>query len=102
MSVAQKLLGGSAQLDSVTHSAVETLEANDDDSTSSSLSSALDNVLANFIGSTQTDIATINSLSVLPPTQRAYMAGISPTFFTHYGADSFDKNVCFFLFPSSA
>ena len=73
---------------------------------------ALQHALLPFIGANQTDIQYLNSLAALPnlqardgesPAKRAYMAAVSPTFFTHYGPDSFNKNVFFsFLFTSSA
>ena len=86
---------------------VESVEANLNAEVNSTLSK-LQLALSQFIGATQTDKQFLDSLAALPnntlqardgapSTQRAYMAAVSPWFFTHYGADSFNKNVCFFL-----
>ena len=58
--------------------------------------------LTKFIGSTDTDDQHLSGLEALQGTlqardgessKRAYMGAVSPWFFTHYGADSFNKNV---------
>lgn len=64
--------------------------------------------LSKFIGSTTSDEQHLDSLAALSnntlqardgeSTKRAYMAAVSPCFFTHYGPNSFNKNVGFFLF----
>jgi glucan endo-1,3-alpha-glucosidase len=65
--------------------------------------------LSQFIGATQTDTQYLDSLAALPntalqardgepTTKPIYMAAVSPWFFTHYGANSFNKNVFFFFF----
>ncbi|KAF8798939.1 glycoside hydrolase family 71 protein [Phlegmacium glaucopus] len=60
--------------------------------------------LSKFIGATETDKQHLDSLAALPGTlqardgelsKRAYMGAVSPWFFTHYGADSFNKNFVF-------
>lgn len=96
----------------VTHSAiVESVETNLNAEVNSTLSK-LQLALSQFIGATQTDTQFLDSLAALPnntlqardspdgetSTQRAYMAAVSPWFFTHYGVDSFNKNVCFFVY----
>ena len=58
--------------------------------------------LSGFIGATETDKQHLDSLAALDTLQardgesskRAYMGAVSPWFFTHYGANSFNKNVC--------
>ena len=87
---------------------VESVEANLNAEVNSTLSK-LQLALSQFIGATQTDTQFLDSLAALPnntlqardgepSTQRAYMAAVSPCFFTHYGPDSFNKNVCLFCF----
>lgn len=58
--------------------------------------------LSPFIGNTDSDQQHLNGLAALTSsisardgnsTQRAYMGAVSPWFFTHYGANSFNKNV---------
>lgn len=58
--------------------------------------------LSKFIGSTDSDQEHLNGLAALSSiiaardgesTKRAYMGAVSPWFFTHYGANSFNKNV---------
>jgi hypothetical protein len=62
----------------------------------------LQQALTKFIGSTDTDDEHLSGLVALQGTlqarggessKRAYMGAVSPWFFTHYGADSFNKNV---------
>jgi hypothetical protein len=61
----------------------------------------LQQALTKFIGSTDTDDQHLSGLAALGTLQardgesskRAYMGAVSPWFFTHYGADSFNKNV---------
>lgn len=95
-------------LNLVTHSAlVESVEANLAAEVNSTLNK-LQLALSQFIGATQTDTQFLDSLAALPKntlqardggpsTPRAYMAAVSPWFFTHYGPDSFNKNVLLFF-----
>jgi len=62
----------------------------------------LQQALTKFIGTTDTDDEHLSGLATLQGTlqardgessKRAYMGAVSPWFFTHYGADSFNKNV---------
>ncbi|KAF7314333.1 hypothetical protein MKEN_00905900 [Mycena kentingensis (nom. inval.)] len=55
------------------------------------------NALNKFLGSTDTDLAYINSLASFAPAGKrlSYMAAVSPWFFTHFGADTFNKNFMF-------
>lgn len=62
----------------------------------------LQQALTQFIGSTNTDEQHLSGLAALQGTlqardgessKRAYMGAVSPWFFTHYGPDSFNKNV---------
>jgi glucan endo-1,3-alpha-glucosidase len=96
----------------VTHSTlVDSVETNINAVVNSTLNN-LQLALSQFIGATQTDTQFLDSLAALPnnlqardaapSTQRAYMAAVSPWFFTHYGPDSFNKNVCPFFFISPA
>lgn len=66
--------------------------------------SAAENALTQFIGSIATDEAHLDGLSSLSSglatrdensttSRPTYMAAVSPWFFTHYGPDSFNKNV---------
>ena len=92
----------------LTHTNVlESIEANLNAEVNSTLNK-LQLALSQFIGATETDTQFLDSLAALPnntlqardgepSTQRAYMAAVSPWFFTHYGPDSFNKNVCFFV-----
>lgn len=64
--------------------------------------------LTEFIGSTETDEKHLEGLSNLSSGLAArdgdspvYMASVSPWFFTHYGPDSFNKNVSTFKIRSS-
>ena len=50
-------------------------------------------VLNDLVGSIQPDKVYLDGLSGMPSTAKTYMAAVSPWFFTHYGADSFNKNV---------
>ena len=96
-------------LNLVTHSsAVESVEANLEAEVNSTLNK-LQLALSQFIGATQTDTQFLSSLAALPnnalqardgapSTPRTYMAAVSPWFFTHYGPNSFNKNVCFVLY----
>jgi len=63
----------------------------------------LQQALTQFIGTTDTDKEHLSGLAALQGTlqardgessKRAYMGAVSPWFFTHYGPDSFNKNVC--------
>lgn len=64
----------------------------------------LQQALTRFIGATDTDKEHLSGLVALQGTlqardgessKRAYMGAVSPWFFTHYGPDSFNKNVCY-------
>ncbi|TFK52554.1 glycoside hydrolase family 71 protein [Heliocybe sulcata] len=52
------------------------------------------NALAKFVGSTTTDTQYLNGLSAMPSNggSRAYMAAVSPWFFTHYSPQTYNKN----------
>ena len=51
-------------------------------------------VLNNLVGSIQPDKVYLGGLKNMPPTTaKTYMAAVSPWFFTHYGPNSFNKNV---------
>jgi len=52
------------------------------------------NVLSQFIGSTDTDAEHLNCLAGMPDgANKVYMGAVSPWFFTHYSPQSFNKNV---------
>jgi glucan endo-1,3-alpha-glucosidase len=96
----------------VTHStAVASVETNLNTAVNSTLNN-LQLALSQLIGATQTDIQYLDSLAALPnitlqardekSMKLTYMASVSPWFFTHYGPDSFNKNVCFSMFIPSA
>lgn len=57
--------------------------------------SAVVGALSKFIGATDTDSQYVNGLKTLSSSDGAptYMGAVSPWFFTHYGPDSFNKNV---------
>ncbi|RXW22872.1 hypothetical protein EST38_g2977 [Candolleomyces aberdarensis] len=64
----------------------------------------LQEALSKFIGSTDTDTEHLNALKALSASlgkrdgeevKPVYMAAVSPWFFTHYGANSFNKNFIF-------
>jgi glucan endo-1,3-alpha-glucosidase len=68
----------------------------------SSILSQTQLALSQFIGSTDTDVEHLSGLEALSGTIQArdgeaakkiYMGAVSPWFFTHYGPDSFNKNV---------
>jgi len=69
----------------------------------------LQSALSPLIGANQTDIRYLDSLAALPntvqardgesPAIRVYMAAVSPWFFTHYGADSFNRNFIYLSAP---
>ncbi|TFK74888.1 hypothetical protein BDN72DRAFT_759041 [Pluteus cervinus] len=74
-------------------------------SASSSIS-VLEQALSKFVGSTDSDEQHLESLANLTSakrkrtqdggdatTKKTYMAAVSPWFFTHYGQDSYNKNV---------
>jgi len=59
-----------------------------------SLAGQLDSpVINDLVGSIQPDKVWLGGLSDMPDTEKTYMAAASPWFFTHYGADSYNKNV---------
>jgi glucan endo-1,3-alpha-glucosidase len=49
-------------------------------------------VLNNLVGSIQPDKVYLGGLDSMP-TAETYIAAVSPWFFTHYGPDTFNKNV---------
>ena len=49
--------------------------------------------LRNYIGSFDTDNQYISGLSQVQNSAKTYMAAVSPWFFTHFGPDTFNKNV---------
>ncbi|KAH9480430.1 Glucan endo-1,3-alpha-glucosidase agn1 [Psilocybe cubensis] len=55
--------------------------------------------LSKFIGSTDTDNQHLSGLAALSAAdggvKKGYMAAVAPWFFTHFGADSFNKNFIF-------
>jgi len=66
---------------------------------------SIQNALSGLIGSTDSDKTYLGGLASLtsrlpartpPVTRPAYMAAVSPWFFTHYGHDSFNKNFIYF------
>jgi glucan endo-1,3-alpha-glucosidase len=64
----------------------------------SGVASIATNVLSKFIGATDTDSQHLNALGAMPAPvdtsgKRAYMAAVSPWFFTHYSPQTFNKNV---------
>lgn len=58
------------------------------------LSTAGQNILKGYIGSTSTDTNYVNNLKAMPSNgkSRAYMAAVSPWFFTHYSPQTYNKN----------
>ena len=71
------------------------------DAVTDSLKNPLQRAVSQFIGSTDSDSRHLDALNALQKVQRrdgeeskpVYMAAVSPWFFTHYGQDSFNKNV---------
>ena len=64
-----------------------------------SLLGGLSNALGPLLGSLDTDEKHLQSLNSLSGnkrdgSKRTYMASASPWFFTHYGVQSYNKNVC--------
>jgi hypothetical protein len=69
----------------------------------------LQQALGKLIGSTESDTEHLNALKALSASlgkrdgeevKPVYMAAVSPWFFTHYGANSFNKNVSYpLIFP---
>ncbi|RDX53305.1 glycoside hydrolase [Lentinus brumalis] len=51
--------------------------------------------LQKFIGSFDTDNAHITNLANVQGSAQTYMAAVAPWFFTHFGADTFNKNFIF-------
>ena len=53
--------------------------------------------LLKFVGATDTDTQYVNGLKALTTDDGAptYMGAVSPWFFTHYGEDTYNKNVSF-------
>lgn len=49
--------------------------------------------LQKFIGSFDTDTQHITNLANVQGSAQTYMAAVAPWFFTHFGADTFNKNV---------
>ncbi|KZT29607.1 glycoside hydrolase family 71 protein [Neolentinus lepideus HHB14362 ss-1] len=58
------------------------------------LSTAGQNILKSYIGSTATDTNYVTNLKAMPSNgeSRAYMAAVSPWFFTHYSPQTYNKN----------
>lgn len=58
--------------------------------------SAVISALSKFVGATDTDSQYVNGLKALNSDNGAptYIGAVSPWFFTHYGADTYNKNVC--------
>ena len=56
---------------------------------------ALLSSLLQYVGATDTDTQYIDGLNSLTTSDgpATYMGAVSPWFFTHYGADSYNKNV---------
>jgi glucan endo-1,3-alpha-glucosidase len=55
---------------------------------------AVANIVSGVLGGVDADTQYINGLNTMTnPSDKAYMPTVSPWFFTHYGADSFNKNV---------
>jgi len=50
--------------------------------------------LSDLVGSIQPDRVYLGGLKDMVNGANTYMAAVSPWFFTHYGADSYNKNVC--------
>ena len=48
----------------------------------------------NLVGSIRPDGTYLSGLDQMPSDSKTYLAAVSPWFFTHYGLDSFNKNVC--------
>lgn len=61
--------------------------------------------LSKFVGSTDTDNQHLSGLAPLSAAdggvKKGYMAAVAPWFFTHFGADSFNKNVSSTVYESS-
>lgn len=58
----------------------------------------VEDTLTKFVGATDTDDQHLAALSQMgkpvdTSNTRAYMAAVAPWFFTHFGANSFNKNV---------
>ncbi|GJE97162.1 glycoside hydrolase family 71 protein [Phanerochaete sordida] len=79
------------------------------DSLTSLLSQTVESVisaLAKFVGATDTDTQYHNALQALSSDDGApiYMSSVSPWFFTHYGADTYNKNWIYYsgshLYPT--
>ncbi|KAK7469233.1 hypothetical protein VKT23_003722 [Stygiomarasmius scandens] len=71
--------------------------------TDSSVAESIASALAKFIGSTEGDLQHVQGLNTISASSRRkrdndgngskiYMAAVSPWFFTHFGADTFNKN----------
>ncbi|TFK49592.1 glycoside hydrolase family 71 protein [Heliocybe sulcata] len=58
------------------------------------LSTAGQNTLKSYVGATGTDTNYVNNLKAMPSNgkPRAYMAAVSPWFFTHYSPQTYNKN----------
>ncbi|KAI0044393.1 glycoside hydrolase family 71 protein [Auriscalpium vulgare] len=77
-------------------------------SLASAVSSTVTKTLSQFVGSTDTDTQYLNGLQAMAPgadgSPRAYMATVSPWFFTHYSPQTFNKNFIYYsdshLYPT--
>ncbi|KAI0354941.1 glycoside hydrolase [Trametes cingulata] len=56
---------------------------------------AASQALQKFIGSFDTDNQHITQLATVQGSAQTYMAAVAPWFFTHFGADTFNKNFVF-------
>jgi glucan endo-1,3-alpha-glucosidase len=76
----------------------------------SSVQDQVQSAIGEYIGSMKDDEASLNGLAAMGSGatfgiqrrqvengRRTYMASVSPCFFTHYGANSFNKNVMSFF-----
>lgn len=59
----------------------------------SSVAEKVSGALSKFVGATDTDKQHTDALAAMSSGKKTYMAAVSPWFFTHYGADTFNKNV---------
>ncbi len=57
------------------------------------VNAAGETALQTFIGSFETDTQHITNLANVQGSAQTYMAAVAPWFFTHFGADTFNKNV---------
>ena len=65
----------------------------DADLTAATFSAQGETELQKFIGAFDTDNQVISGLAGIQGSAQTYMAAAAPWFFTHFGADTFNKNV---------